>query len=725
MELRSENDPSLAKLQLRSELSHSLRTANAKPYMLLQDPLQSQFYRMGINEWDIAKLFDGRRTLRQVVKDAAVTLGEEKAGAAEVQRLAHWLLQNELAECVEGSLRVEQPEQNISSGSSWHEPLNKTAQLGKWNPLFLKVSLPNPAPILKYLSPMFGWLFSKYFVAVWLLVCMAGCVSVSQKWSQFSSSLGDVFATENWFYLLTVWIVLKVLHETGHAIACMRYGGHVTRCGLMFILFSPIAWVDVTSSWSFRSKWQRIAVSTAGMYVEFLIAAIAAIIWSRTEDPLVATLTRNVVLSASITTLLFNLNFLMRFDGYYILSDLFDIQNLYAAGQQYIQYWQRRYLLGMTATRPAFSVGKLALVRAYGIAALIWRVTFCLGILLVAARLFHGAGVVLAIFSGVIWFAVPLLRFMLILWKGVGNEQPNRQRFALIGGSALAFAVICMLLPWPGRTTAHGVVDFSPLRTVRADSPGFVARISVVGGQQVQAGDVLLELRNEMLRRELADIELQIESQTIARRVVHRDNEMAEYESIGKKLDSLHEQRLHLMFKVSSLTVRAPISGTVIAHDLESVLGKYVSSGTELLAVGSTGEKEVRISIQQQDIDSFRDPKNSEVRLNIQGHSITSNSARLTRLHPRATRRVLHSCLSATNGGPLAVQQNLDDDESSSDVLLVEPHFEGVVSIPSKLSTVLRAGEVCRVSVGRGHQRVYEKLWSFTRSYIDRKTGDS
>ena len=724
-ELQNTSDPSLTKIRLRSELTNSLRTANDKAYVMVFDPLQSQYFRLGLVEWKIARLFDGTRTLRQAVRDATNKLGDETS-PAEVSRLGHWLVQNELAECVQGSLKpkADETKQQQSTAHLWHEPLNQVSQLGKWNPLFLKISLPNPAPVLERLSPWLGWLFSKPFALVWLMLCAAGSYSVFRGWEKFTSSLGDVFATENWLYLLLVWVVLKVLHELGHAIACLRYGGQVTRCGMMFILFSPIAWVDVTSSWSFRSRWRRIVVSSAGMYVEFLIAAIAAIVWGWTEDPFVATITRNIVISASVTTLLFNLNFLMRFDGYYILSDLLDIQNLYAAGQQYLQYWNRRYLLGIQATRPRFSGLKMNLVRAYGFGAMVWRITFCVGILIVAAHLFKGAGIVLAVFSGVIWFAVPTLRFLVLVWSGVGQEKPNRLRFGMICGSLLLLSAVCLLSPWPGRTLAHGVVEFSPLRSIRADSPGFVTTVRVTDGQRVSAGEILLELRNEEVRRELADIELQIQAQMIARRVAHRDNEMAEYESIGKKLESLREQRLQLITKVASLLIRAPISGTVIAQHLETMQGKYVESGTEMLMVGSTGNKEVRISIEQHDIDAFRDPSNHKVRLEVQGHALPDGVAKLNRLYPRASERVSHPSLIATNGGPLAVQQN-PNPNSQDEVILVEPCFEGVVAIPPTLSDKLMAGEVCRVSVGRGHQRVYEKLWSFARSYFEYKAGTS
>ena len=140
--------------------------------------------------------------------------------------------------------------------------------------------------------------------------------------------------------------------------------------------------------------------------------------------------------------------------------------------------------------------------------------------------------------------------------------------------------------------------------------------------------------------------------------------------------------------------------------------------------MGSTGEKEVRISIKQQDIEAFRDAngegKSRNVQISIRGHQLSENSAKIERVNPRATRRVIHGALAATSGGPLAVQQS--SEAESENVILVDPHFEGVVRVPTTLSKDLRSGEVCRVSLGRGHQRVYEKLYSFAKTYFDAKS---
>ena len=92
--LRSEHEPSLAKVKLRQEITHSIRSCDGEPFILVHDPVRSQFFRLGITDWQIAALFDGERTLRQVVGEADATIGKEKAPPADVSRLANWLVQN-------------------------------------------------------------------------------------------------------------------------------------------------------------------------------------------------------------------------------------------------------------------------------------------------------------------------------------------------------------------------------------------------------------------------------------------------------------------------------------------------------------------------------------------------------------------------------------------------------------------------------------------------------
>ena len=115
---------------------------------------------------------------------------------------------------------------------------------------------------------------------------------------------------------------MKAIHEFYHGLICKRHGGQVPVCGIALILFSPVAFVDVTSSWKFRSKWQRIYTAAGGMYAELFVASLTALLWANSDDGLLSQICHNVIVMASVSTLLFNGNFLMRFDGYYICLGL-------------------------------------------------------------------------------------------------------------------------------------------------------------------------------------------------------------------------------------------------------------------------------------------------------------------------------------------------------------------------------------------------------------------
>ena len=124
-------------------------------------------------------------------------------------------------------------------------------------------------------------------------------------------------------------VVIKTVHEFGHSFACRRFGGEVHTMGIMFLLFTPIPYMDATASWSFRSRWQRALVGAAGMIVEVFVASLATFVWASTAPGTIHSLAYNMMFVASVSTVLFNANPLLRFDGYYILSDLLDIPNLH------------------------------------------------------------------------------------------------------------------------------------------------------------------------------------------------------------------------------------------------------------------------------------------------------------------------------------------------------------------------------------------------------------
>jgi hypothetical protein len=189
----------------------------------------------------------------------------------------------------------------------------------------------DPDRMLTAMNPFTAWFFTwPTFIAMLLL----GIGAASLIFAQFDTfqaklpSFGEFFEAKNWIWLALVMALTKVAHEFGHGLACKRFGGQCHEAGVMLLVLTPCLYMNVSDSWLLKSKWQRAFIAAAGMYVELIIASIAVFIWWFSQPGMVNQLALNVIFVSSVSTLLFNANPLLRYDGYYILSDLLEIPNL-------------------------------------------------------------------------------------------------------------------------------------------------------------------------------------------------------------------------------------------------------------------------------------------------------------------------------------------------------------------------------------------------------------
>jgi hypothetical protein len=185
---------------------------------------------------------------------------------------------------------------------------------------------------------------------------------------------------------------LKFFHELGHALVCHRYGGNIRETGVVIAFFAPLAYVDASSCWSFRSRWHRIHTALAGVYVELIIASLSILAWKWCDSVVLRHVLQNTIIMASVSTLLFNLNPLMKFDGYYVLSDLLQIPNLSTQANSVITELARRIFFGDSGSRPTVIGQQRWVLLAYGAAAMVWRLLVTFSLLIMASVLFHGAG---------------------------------------------------------------------------------------------------------------------------------------------------------------------------------------------------------------------------------------------------------------------------------------------------------------------------------------------
>ncbi len=327
---------------------------------------------------------------------------------------------------------------------------------------------------------------------------------------------------DNWLRLAAAWVLLKVLHETAHGLACKRYGGTVGSAGITLLFFMPLAYVDVTSSWRCRSKWQRIATAAAGIYAELFVASIATIVWATSSPGIVQTMALNIALTAGVSTLVFNANPLVRFDGYFILSDLLEIPNLYSCSQQWMADFVQTHVLGRETATPSWPQAKAWIIRVYAVAALAWRVLFFLTLALGLIGMLGHLGMVLAaLLLGFAW-GVPAVQTVRRLSQTAAGKPMNARRVAAsMAVSAVALVIVGAILTRPGRVAAPAVVEYAPLSIVRASAPGFVEEILVASGDAVVPGQPIAVLRNDELKAELADLELARDESLVKSRMLH------------------------------------------------------------------------------------------------------------------------------------------------------------------------------------------------------------
>jgi putative peptide zinc metalloprotease protein len=316
----SVRDPTIATLKLRDDLVITPDISGGTRCYAIEDPLRSKFYLVGVPEFTFISLLDGRTSIAGALSAAAQQLGQQALVEQEALAICQWLLDSQLAQTDDSAM-----------ASRLCESAEKNAErrlLGHINPLMIKIPLLNPDRLLAAIGPRLSWLLSPGFFFVWMAACLYAVYLVAVGWNHLAVSAAVILDRENWLRLAVVWVLLKLLHELAHALVCKKYGGTVPAAGVVFLFFAPLAFVDVTSSWRFRSKWHRMATAAAGMYVELFAAAIAVIYWSNSMPGLGHYLALNVAVMAGFSTLFFNGNPLVRFDGYYILSDLLEIQSL-------------------------------------------------------------------------------------------------------------------------------------------------------------------------------------------------------------------------------------------------------------------------------------------------------------------------------------------------------------------------------------------------------------
>ncbi len=691
-ENRSVRETEMLRPRLRDGLRFSIQEQRGRRVCVIEDSAASRFHRVGLEEYGFFRALDGTRTMASILAQLARDGSGESFTEAEALHMVHWLKDNHL-------LAVESAR---SGGDREHSARTLKAAATWLNPLVLKLPLARPDRFFTAIEPWLRPALGGFGFCIWLAVVLVGAAHVAMDWLRFTRGFDGIFARDNWLWLFLVWAGLKAMHEFSHGVFCKHCGAAVREIGAIFIVFVPMGYVDATASLGLPSKWRRIMVAAAGLYLEFFLAAIAAIVWARTDAGTANTIAHNAVVTGTVLTLFFNANPLMRFDGYYILSDLLEIPNLATRGRGWVTRTAGWLLTNARGLKPKrLTTREEWIVAIYGVAAWCWGTLMVAGLLAGASVALRGGGLLLAVVAAAGWIAVPVWRFVESLAGGGGKWGA----LAVRGGIAAAVVYGALFVPFQRPVSSPGVVELADTRVLRAECAGFVEKIHVNDGDAVQAGQLLVELRNDEATATLARSRIELQQQELRARVAYTRGEIAASQAEQAKAEALRTVVANHESYTATMQIHAPFAGRVTNRHLAQMPGAFLKTGDEVLQLGRADGSEVKIAVSEENEPHFRAAVEQPVKVRIAGRG-TVFPAVLTRVESRASRALVHPALTALAGGPLPLRHTESESRDDAQYELARPHFTAIVRLDGSESFAL--GETARVKF-RSTRRV--TLW--------------
>jgi putative peptide zinc metalloprotease protein len=670
-ENHSVREAEMLRPRLRPGLRFSIQESGGHRVCVIEDPFASRFHRVGLAEYHFFRALDGSQSMASILARLARDGSGESFTEAEALQMVRWLKDNHL-------LAVESTR---PGGEREHSAHALRFAMTWLNPLVLKLPLARPDRFFSATEPTLRWALGGFGLALWLLVVATGAAHVAMDWTRFGRDFGGILSRDNWLWLLLVWAGLKIAHEFGHGIFCKHFGAAVREVGMIFVLFVPMGYVDATASLGLASKWRRIMVASAGLYVEFFLAALAALVWAHTAPGTLHTAAHNAVVTGTVVTLLFNANPLMRFDGYFVLSELLDLPNLATRGKNWTQRALSWLVSGARQLRPArLRTREEWIVALYGVAALGWQVLVVAGLLVGASTLLKGGGLGLAVVAGIAWVAVPLWRFGASLADSVGAGIAAGLRFAARVTVLAAVPAAALFVPFHRSVTSPGVVELADTHALRVECPGFVSQVLVRDGEMVTRGQLLLELTNDEAAAALDRSRLDLAQQELRARMAFSKGDVSAFQSENAQAESLRTTVAERASYLATRQIRAPMDGRVTNRNLAQMTGTFLQSGSEALRLGRGAGSDVKIAISQGDEPHWREVAVRPLRAKIAGRGGVFD-AHLVRLEPRATRELPDPALTALAGGPLALRRNEEPAATEPgtrrgpEYELADPHF--------------------------------------------------
>ncbi len=649
---------------LRGDLIITRQIYEGRTYYVVKDPISLQYFRMSAEDYFLATLFDGRKPFGQIRDEYARAFPHVRLEYTpdelneRVLRFANDLALMQFLSVQGQRLKARfEAQKKQKKNKGWFYNLVN-------NVFFLRFSVFDPDVLFGKMAKPMAWIWTKTSLWISIAIVIAGAMVFWLNVDRIHPTMRNFFSFNNLALIWVTTIVIKSIHELGHGLTCKHFKGEVHEVGMMFLVFTPYFFVNVSDSWVMPERRHRILVSAAGIYVELVLAALATFLWALVQPGAFQDFLFNVMVIASFSTIVFNANPLMRFDGYYIMTDLIEVPNLQGKSRALVGHQFKTLLFGRHTEDPVLArmplpKKRFALFYTYAVLSwlygyyVIYKLTWFMADKMAKYDL-RGLGQFMSFSALLAWVIMPLWAFFKGLqlkredWKPHGRLR----RLSTIGGAALLlFAILCAL-PVNLEIKRSGAVELANPEAVRPEVPGFVEKVFVKEGDKVVPGQILAQLSNR--EAEQADIASE-ERLHMAKMYVQRAlglDRPAELKEAQSTLDEYRHKAEQARKDVESLSLRAKTAGTVLTRDLDKQVGKLFRSGELFAEIGSLDPMEIKMAVTEKQVRYIE--KGQKVDLRVDAYPWKTIHGTIAEVHPMLFAKDLPPALSARRSGDVA-----------------------------------------------------------------------
>jgi len=718
-------------LRMRPDLIVQQQTFQGTRNWVIKDPLAQKYYRFEDEEFSLLKMLDGQISLREMQQRFEKQFVPQRIPTTELQQLLGMLHRCAL-------VVSDRPGQGVTLFERGQQRQRRETWQRFANPLSIRLPGVDPDRWLTRLLPFTGWLFSQLAVAAVFLLVLCAALLIGVQFDQFQSrlpSFQDFFASPNWIWLAIALAASKIVHELGHGLACKRFGGECHEMGVMLLIMTPCLYCNVSDAWMIPDKWRRAAVAAAGIYFELILASLATLTWWATEPGLIHYLSLSLMFVCSVSTLIFNANPLLKYDGYYILADLMEIPNLRQKAEMLLRGWLMRTVLGLPSS-PATLMprGRRWFLSSYAVAAAVYRWVITGSVLWFLYHVFRPYGLqvvgqmlILASFSALL--VQPVWNLAQFLHVPGRMNRVNKPRVILTCTLVAGLIAAICFVPLPHSIHCDLYLRPRNAATVYVETPGMLKAIHVQPGDWVGADQPLVSLDNVQVRLELVRLtaqqdQLRTRYRSLLQRSFDDEAAAAQVAEAEQALTALNDQIARKQRAAERLVLAAPVQGCVIAtprvptqdraatelanwhgtpldpHNLQA----YLDEGVPICIIGHPQQLEAVLAIDQGDLEFVQSGQSVELLLEpLPGRRFRSELEQLS----QTDMKVAPTSLSSKAGGRIVTRTAADGQEQP-----YRTTYQGSAPIDDPAG-MLYVGATGQARIHTGYQTLARRAWRY------------